>query len=139
MHICNWVFCGFDGVHGESRYMLRKHADDTTSLSMLVRVIGAIGNYGSVEYSCWGQNRQLLEADAKCLIEPHINFITNCDTRRRRRPFSIIRDKVELHNTWRSSQQGGWHGQIMTAPPHLAILSQDLLDLSLHNYHNVRS
>jgi hypothetical protein len=46
MHICNWVFCGFDGVHGESRYMLRKHADDTTSLSMLVRVIGAIGNYG---------------------------------------------------------------------------------------------
>lgn len=40
---------------------------------------------GNLEYKSWVANRGMLDADAKCVTETQVNFITNCHSRRRRR------------------------------------------------------
>lgn len=54
------------------------------------------------------------------------------------RPIWVLVERTMLHFIWRSSQVG-WRGHLSTAPDHVAVLCQDLLELSLLNYAAVRS
>lgn len=125
-------------IHQACEYMLKKRADDTTLLKLLVGVIGSIVNYGSSEYKSWAANRGVLDADAKCVTETQVNFINGGHSQRRRRPIWVLVERTMLHFIWRSSQVG-WRGHLSTAPDHVAVLCQDLLELSLLNYAAVRS
>ena len=56
----------------------------------------------------------------------------------RGRPIWVLVERTMLHFTWRASKVG-WRGHLSTAPAQVAVLCQDLLNLSLLNYAAVRS
>ncbi|KAG0602531.1 hypothetical protein M758_10G020700 [Ceratodon purpureus] len=125
-------------IHQACEYMLENRADDTTLLKLLVDVMGSIIDYGNSENISWLANRKALDADAECVTEPQVNFINGSHSQRRRRPIWVLVERTMLHFTWRASKVG-WRGHLSTAPAQVAVLCQDLLNLSLLNYAAVRS
>lgn len=129
-------------VHIACRYLLKERTDDSILLSLVVRVIDALVNYGSLEYQEWSSHVQAWKLESASIIEPPCNFIVPFHAQGKKRPRWALVDKANLHSTWRCSQSS-YHRYRMNAdvsPSVLMInLMNDLLDLSLHNYETVRS
>ncbi|BBN11909.1 proteasome activator subunit 4 [Marchantia polymorpha subsp. ruderalis] len=131
-----------DTLHAACEYLFKERADDTVLLMMLIRVMDLVGFSATLEHNFWSNGKRLRHAEAKCLTEPKMNFITNPDAKNKRRPRWLVVDMVSLHNAWRSSR--GSFRPIYAGPDlvpvskHLALLAKDLLKLSLHRYDVVR-
>ncbi|KAK3129031.1 hypothetical protein QOZ80_6BG0470430 [Eleusine coracana subsp. coracana] len=128
-------------VHIACRYLLKERADDSILLALVVRVIDALINYGSLEYDEWSGHVQAWNLESAAIIEPPCNFIIPFHAQGKKRPRWALADKAHLHNTWRCSQSS-YHRYRTNAdvcPSELMVnLMTDLLDLSLHNYETVR-
>ncbi|XP_066369880.1 proteasome activator subunit 4-like isoform X2 [Miscanthus floridulus] len=129
-------------VHIACRYLLKERTDDSILLALVVRVIDALVNYGSLEYQEWSSHVQAWKLESASIMEPPCNFIVPFHAQGKKRPRWALVDKANLHSTWRCSQSS-YHRYRMNAdvsPSVLMInLMNDLLDLSLHNYETVRS
>ncbi|KAL3680307.1 hypothetical protein R1sor_023263 [Riccia sorocarpa] len=123
-------------------YLLRERADDTVLLMMLIRAMDLVGNCATLEHNFWASGRMLRRAEAKCFMEPKMNFINHPDAKSKRRPRWLVVEMVSLHNAWRSSQatfRPTYAGPgIVPVSKYLALLAQNLLKLSLHRYDVVR-
>ncbi|XP_073225318.1 proteasome activator subunit 4-like [Cicer arietinum] len=128
-------------VHTACKYVLEKKSDDSILLILIIRIIDALGNYGSLEYDEWSSHRPSWKLESAALIEPPINFILSSHSKGNKRPRWALIDKAFMHNTWRSSQASyhlyracGNYGP----SAHVTILMDDLLSLSLYSYETVR-
>uniref|UniRef100_A0A0E0LAS8 Proteasome activator subunit 4 n=1 Tax=Oryza punctata TaxID=4537 RepID=A0A0E0LAS8_ORYPU len=129
-------------VHVACRYLLKERTDDSILLALVVRVIDALINYGSLEYEEWSSHFQAWKLESASIIEPPCNFIIPFHSQGKKRPRWALVDKAHLHNTWRSSQSSyhRYRTNADVSPSSLMVnLMNDLLDLSLHNYETVRS
>uniref|UniRef100_A0A0E0HPE2 Proteasome activator subunit 4 n=1 Tax=Oryza nivara TaxID=4536 RepID=A0A0E0HPE2_ORYNI len=129
-------------VHVACRYLLKERTDDSILLALVVRVIDALVNYGSLEYEEWSSHFQAWKLESASIIEPPCNFIIPFHSQGKKRPRWALVDKAHLHNTWRSSQSSyhRYRTNADVSPSSLMVnLMNDLLDLSLHNYETVRS
>ncbi|XP_062228827.1 proteasome activator subunit 4 [Phragmites australis] len=129
-------------VHTACRYLLKERTDDSILLALVVRVIDALVNYGSLEYEEWSSHVQAWKLESAAIIEPPCNFIVPFHTQGKKRPRWALVDKAHLHSTWRCSQSSyhRYRTNVDVSPSGLMInLMNDLLDLSLHNYETVRS
>ncbi|WOL13929.1 proteasome activator subunit 4 isoform X2 [Canna indica] len=129
-------------IHVACKYLLKERSDDSILLILIIRVMDALGNFGSLEYEEWSSHIHAWKLESAAIIEPPCNFIISSHTRGKKRPRWALIDKAYMHNTWRSSQSS-YHrfrtdGNIFPSE-HLVLLMEDLLDLSLHNYETVRS
>ncbi|CAK9180714.1 unnamed protein product [Ilex paraguariensis] len=130
-----------DIIHAACKYLLEKKSDDSILLLLIIRIMDALGNYGSSEYDEWASHRQAWKSESAAIIEPPINFISSSHSKGKRRPRWALIDKAHMHNMWRSSQSS-YHlfrtsGNISPSD-HLVLLMDDLLNLSLHSYETVR-
>ncbi|XP_047315811.1 proteasome activator subunit 4 [Impatiens glandulifera] len=128
-------------IHTACQYLLEEKADDSILLLLVVRIMDALGNYGSAEYDEWSNHRQAWKMESAAIIEPPINFIISSHSNGKRRPRWSLVDKAYMHNTWRASQSSYHIFRTSTkASPsdHLILLVDDLLNLSLHQYETVR-
>ncbi|XP_020212623.1 proteasome activator subunit 4 [Cajanus cajan] len=128
-------------VHAACKYVLEKKSDDSILLILIIRIIDALGNYGSLEYDEWSSHRQAWKLESAAIIEPPINFIVSSHSKGKKRPRWALIDKAFMHNTWRSSQ-ASYHlyrtsGNFCPCD-HVTILMDDLLSLCLHSYETVR-
>ncbi|TKY47091.1 Proteasome activator subunit 4 [Spatholobus suberectus] len=128
-------------VHAACKYVLEKKSDDSILLILIIRIIDALGNYGSLEYDEWSSHRQAWKLESAAIIEPPINFIVSSHSKGKKRPRWALIDKAFMHNTWRSSQ-ASYHlyrtsGNFCPSD-HVTVLMDDLLSLSLHSYETVR-
>ncbi|CAN0922936.1 Proteasome activator subunit 4 [Linum grandiflorum] len=128
-------------IHNACKYLLEEKSDDSILLILIIRIMDALVNYGSLEYDEWSNHRQAWKLESAAVIEPAINFIVSSHSKGKKRPRWALIDKAYMHNTWRSSQSsyhlfrtsGGF------APSdHAAVLMADLLNLSQHSYETVR-
>ncbi|KAI0501736.1 hypothetical protein KFK09_016681 [Dendrobium nobile] len=129
-------------VHVACRYLLKERSDDSILLILIIRIIHALANYGSLEYEDWLNHIQAWKLESASIIEPPCNFITSSHALGKRRPRWALIDKAYMHNTWRSSQSSyhKFRADTSLAPSeHMVPLMDDLLELSLHNYETVRS
>lgn len=128
-------------IHTASKYLLEEKSDDSILLILIIRIMDALGNYGSLEYDEWSNHRQAWKLESAAIIEPPINFIVSSHSKGKRRPRWAIIDKADTHSTWRSSQSS-YHlfrtSGNFSPPDHVILLMDDLLNLSLHNYESVR-
>ncbi|KAL6203633.1 hypothetical protein ACLB2K_027333 [Fragaria x ananassa] len=128
-------------IHAACKYLLEKKSDDSILLVLIIRIMDALGNYGSMEYDEWANHRQAWKLESAAIIEPSINFIVSAHSKGKRRPRWALIDKAFMHNTWRSSQSS-YHifrtNGNFGAPEHVNLLVDDLLKLSLHSYETVR-
>ncbi|KFK38668.1 hypothetical protein AALP_AA3G144500 [Arabis alpina] len=128
-------------IHAACKYLLEKKSDDSILLILIIRVMDALGNYGSLEYDEWSNHRQAWKLESAAIVEPPANFITEFHSKGKRRPRWALIDKAYMHNTWRSSQSS-YHlfrtSGNFSPPEHLTLLVDDLLTLCLHNYETVR-
>ncbi|XP_039061137.1 proteasome activator subunit 4-like [Hibiscus syriacus] len=128
-------------IHTASKYLLEEKSDDSILLILIIRIMDALGNYGSLEYDEWTNHRQAWKLESAAIIEPPINFILSSHSKGKRRPRWALIDKVDMHCTWRSSQSS-YHlfrtSENFSPPDHVILLMDDLLNLSLHNYESVR-
>ncbi|VAI85409.1 unnamed protein product [Triticum turgidum subsp. durum] len=125
-----------------NRYLLKERTDDSILLALVVRVIDALVNYGSLEYDEWSSHVQAWKLESAAIIEPQCNFIVPFHAQGKKRPRWALVDKAHLHNTWRCSQSSyhRYRTDANVSPSSLMVnLVKDLLDLSLHNYETVRS
>ncbi|CAL5038172.1 unnamed protein product [Urochloa decumbens] len=129
-------------VHAACRYLLKERADDSILLALVVRVIDALINYGSLEYLEWSSHVHAWKLESASIMEPPCNFIVPFHSHGKKRPRWALVDKANLHGTWRCSQSS-YHRYRMNpdvCPSGLMTdLMNDLIDLSLHNYETVRS
>ncbi|CAJ1960253.1 unnamed protein product [Sphenostylis stenocarpa] len=128
-------------IHAACKYVLEKKSDDSILLILIIRIIDALGNYGSLEYDEWSSHRQAWKLESAAIIEPPINFIVSSHSKGKKRPRWALIDKAFMHSTWRSSQ-ASYHlyrtsGNFCPSD-HVTILMDDLLTLSLHSYETVR-
>ncbi|GMI63857.1 proteasome activating protein 200 [Hibiscus trionum] len=128
-------------IHTASKYLLEEKSDDSILLILIIRIMDALGNYGSLEYDEWANHRQAWKLESAAILEPPINFIVSSHSKGKRRPRWALIDKADMHSTWRSSQSS-YHlfrtsGNFFP-PDHVILLMDDLLNLSLHNYESVR-
>ncbi|CAH2053834.1 unnamed protein product [Thlaspi arvense] len=128
-------------IHAACKYLLEKKSDDSILLILIIRIMDALGNYGSLEYEEWYNHRQAWKLESAAIVEPPANFITEFHTKGKRRPRWALIDKAYMHNTWRASQSS-YHlfrtdGKF-SAPESVTLLVDDLLTLCLHNYETVR-
>lgn len=128
-------------VHVACKYLLDGRSDDSKLLILMIRILDALGNVGSLENEEWSNHMQAWKLDSAATIEPACNFIVSSFTKGKKRPRWALIDKIYMQNTWRSSQS--LHHKFRTdtniSPPEiLNILMDDLLNLSLHNYETVR-
>ncbi|XP_043688244.1 proteasome activator subunit 4 [Telopea speciosissima] len=128
-------------IHVTCKYLLEERSDDSILLILLIRIMDALGNYGSLEYDEWSNHRQAWKLESAAIIEPPTNFIVSSHSQGKRRPRWALIDKTYMHNTWRSSQ-ASYHlyrtrGNISPSD-HVVLLMDDLLTLSLHSYETVR-
>ncbi|CAL5202430.1 unnamed protein product [Lathyrus oleraceus] len=128
-------------VHAACKYVLENKSDDSILLILIIRIIDALGNYGSLEYDEWSSHRQAWKLESAAIIEPPINFIVSSHSKGKKRPRWSLIDKAFMHNTWRSSQ-ASYHlyrtsGNYCPSE-HVTILMDDLLSLCLHSYETVR-
>ncbi|KQK18511.1 hypothetical protein BRADI_1g42980v3 [Brachypodium distachyon] len=124
------------------RYLLKERTDDSILLALVVRVIDALVNYGSLEYEEWASHVQAWKLESAAIIEPRCNFIVPFHAQGKKRPRWALVDKAHLHNTWRCAQSSyhRYRTNADVSPSSVMInLVTDLLDLSLHNYETVRS
>ncbi|KAL6909678.1 hypothetical protein ACP4OV_001337 [Aristida adscensionis] len=129
-------------VHTACRYLLKERTDDSILLALVVRVIDALVNYGSLEYEEWSSHVHAWKLESAAIIEPPCNFIVPFHAQGKKRPRWALVDKANLHNTWRCSQSSyhRYRTNADVSPSDLMInLMNDLLDLSIHNYETVRS
>ncbi|TKW21097.1 hypothetical protein SEVIR_4G185100v4 [Setaria viridis] len=129
-------------VHVACRYLLKERTDDSILLALVVRVIDALVNYGSLEYLEWSSHVQAWKLESASIIEPPCNFIVPFHAQGKKRPRWALVDKANLHSTWRCSQSS-YHRYRTNADVSPSVLMtdlmSDLIDLSLHNYETVRS
>ncbi|XP_024015525.1 proteasome activator subunit 4 isoform X2 [Eutrema salsugineum] len=128
-------------IHAACKYLLEKKSDDSILLILIIRIMDALGNYGSLEYDEWYSHRQAWKLESAAIVEPPTNFITEFHSKGKRRPRWALIDKAYMHNTWRSSQSS-YHlfrtNGNFSPPESLTLLVDDLLTLCLHNYETVR-
>ncbi|GMJ16016.1 proteasome activating protein 200 [Hibiscus trionum] len=128
-------------IHTASKYLIEEKSDDSILLILIIRIMDALGNYGSLEYDEWSNHRQAWKLESAAIIEPPINFILSSHSKGKRRPRWALIDKADMHSTWRSSQSS-YHlfrtSGNFSPPDHVILLMDDLLNLSLHNYESVR-
>ncbi|XP_022716624.1 proteasome activator subunit 4 isoform X6 [Durio zibethinus] len=128
-------------IHTACKYLLEEKSDDSILLILVIRIMDALGNYGSLEYDEWSNHRQAWKLESAAIIEPPINFIVSSHSKGKRRPRWALIDKADMHSTWRSSQSS-YHlfrtSGNFSPPDHVILLMDDLLNLSLHNYESVR-
>ncbi|CAE5967104.1 unnamed protein product [Arabidopsis arenosa] len=128
-------------IHAACKYLLEKKSDDSILLILIIRIMDALGNYGSLEYDEWSNHRQAWKLESAAIVEPPANFITEFNSKGKRRPRWALIDKAYMHNTWRSSQSS-YHlfrtDGNFSPPEALTLLVDDLLTLCLHNYETVR-
>ncbi|KAH7373268.1 hypothetical protein KP509_17G047600 [Ceratopteris richardii] len=129
-------------VHQVSDYILKNRGDDSVLLKILVSVIDLVGNYGSVEYHAYLHMKGVWDENSRLLTEPCTNFITKSFSSSKRRPWWFIVERAFIHNLWRASQS---HYRCykeneigLSVSPHVVLLLDDLLKLSLHSYNSVR-
>ncbi|XP_057863518.2 proteasome activator subunit 4 isoform X2 [Cryptomeria japonica] len=127
------------------KYILTHSADNSMLLELLVDILDALANYGSLEYAEWSNNyRAHIHAgrlDPAAINEPSINYITGFHTQGKRRPRWALIDKADMHNTWRASQSGYHKYRLddsISLPEHVILLTNDLLDLTMKEYDGVR-
>ncbi|XP_024018767.1 proteasome activator subunit 4 [Morus notabilis] len=129
-------------IHTACKYLVEKKSDDSILLILIIRIMDALGNYGSLEYDEWANHRQAWKLESAAIIEPPINFIVSSHSKGKRRPRWALIDKAYMHNTWRSSQSS-YHlfrtSGNFSPPDHVNLLLDDLLNLSLHSYETVRA
>lgn len=129
-------------VHLASKYLLEKKSDDSILLLLLIRIIEALGNYGSSEYEEWTNHRQAWKLESVAIKEPPVNFIVPSRSKGKKRPRWALIDKAYMHNTWRTSQSS-YHlfRTIKNVAPSdsVNLLLDDLLSLSVHSYDTVRT
>ncbi|KAK1310134.1 hypothetical protein QJS10_CPA08g01897 [Acorus calamus] len=130
-----------DCMHVACKYLLEERSDDSILLLLAIRILDTLGNFGSLEYEDWSNHRQSWRSESAAVTEPPCNFIVSSHAKGKRRPRWAIVDKAYMHNTWRSSQSS-YHLYRMCGDrlpsKHVIALSEDLLNLSLHNYETVR-
>ncbi|KAJ0047198.1 hypothetical protein Pint_03659 [Pistacia integerrima] len=128
-------------VHEACKYLLKEKSDDSILLILIIRIMDALGNYGSLEFDEWSNHRQAWKLESAAIIEPPINFIVSSHSKGKRRPRWALVDKAYMHGTWRSSQSS-YHLFRTTGDfspsDHVVLLMDDLLNLSLHSYETVR-
>ncbi|KAL5729683.1 hypothetical protein ACHQM5_002598 [Ranunculus cassubicifolius] len=128
-------------IHAACKYLLEERSDQSILLLLIIRIIDALGNFGSLEYDEWSNHRQAWRLESSSIIEPPINFVVRSQFQGKKRPRWALIDKAYMHNTWRSSQSA-YHlfrtGGNISPPEHVTILMDDLLALSLHSYETVR-
>ncbi|XP_011039856.1 PREDICTED: proteasome activator subunit 4-like [Populus euphratica] len=129
-------------IHAACKYMLEEKSDDSILLILIVRIMDALGNYGSLEYEEWSNHRQVWKLESAAILEPAMNFIVSSHSRGKKRPRWALIDKAYMHSTWRSSQSS-YHqfrsSRNFSPPDHAILLMDDLLNLSLHSYETVRA
>ncbi|WOG97891.1 hypothetical protein DCAR_0417232 [Daucus carota subsp. sativus] len=128
-------------IHAACKHLLEDKSDDSILLLLVIRIMDALGNYGSSEYDEWANHRQTWKHESASIIEPPINFIVSSHSEGKKRPRWALIDKAYMHCTWRSSQSN-YHlfrtsGNI-SASEHVVLLMNDLLNLCLHSYETVR-
>ncbi|KAL3612944.1 hypothetical protein D5086_003964 [Populus alba] len=129
-------------IHVACKYMLEEKSDDSILLILIVRIMDALGNFGSLEYEEWSNHRQAWKLESAAILEPPMNFIVSSHSRGKKRPRWALIDKAYMHSTWRSSQSS-YHqfrsSRNFSPPDHTILLMDDLLNLSLHSYETVRA
>ncbi|XP_011000362.1 PREDICTED: proteasome activator subunit 4-like [Populus euphratica] len=129
-------------IHAACKYMLEEKSDDSILLILTVRIMDALGNFGSLEYEEWSNHRQVWKLESAAILEPAMNFIVSSHSQGKKRPRWALIDKAYMHSTWRSSQSS-YHlfrtSGTFSPPDHAILLMDDLLKLSLHSYETVRS
>ncbi|KAG6577528.1 Proteasome activator subunit 4, partial [Cucurbita argyrosperma subsp. sororia] len=130
-----------DIIHAACRYLLEKKADDSVLLILIIRIMDALGNYGSLEYDEWSNHRHAWKLESAAIIEPPTNFIMSTRSKGKKRPRWALIDKAYMHSTWRSSQSSYHLYRVagnFCPSEHVILLVDDLLNLSLHSYETVR-
>ncbi|KAL5981317.1 hypothetical protein ACLOJK_015372 [Asimina triloba] len=129
-------------IHVATKYLLEKRSDDSILFILIIRIIDALGNFGSLEYDEWSNHKQSWKLESAAIIEPPTNFIVSSHAPGKRRPRWALIDKAYMHNIWRSSQSL-YHlfrtNYGLSPSEHAILLMDDLLALSSHNYETVRS
>ncbi|KAJ3694711.1 hypothetical protein LUZ60_000088 [Juncus effusus] len=128
-------------IHSTCRYLLKERTDDSILLVLVIRVMDALANYGSLEYDEWLNHIQAWKLESASIVESSSNFITSSHSSGKKRPRWALVDRAYLHNTWRASQASyhKYRNETNIIPSELTVLlSEDLLELSLHNYETVR-
>ncbi|GJX86577.1 proteasome activator subunit 4 [Tanacetum coccineum] len=129
-------------IHLASKYLLEKKSDDSILLLLLIRIIEALGNYGSSEYEEWTNHRQAWKLESVAIIEPPVNFIASTHSKGKKRPRWALIDKAYMHNTWRTSQSS-YHlfrtSKNVSSSESVNVLLEDLLRLCVHSYDTVRT
>ncbi|PKI35691.1 proteasome activator subunit 4 [Punica granatum] len=129
-------------MHAACKYLLEKKSDDSILLILVIRIMDALGNYGSMEYNEWANHRQAWKLESAAIVEPPVNYIISSHSKGRRRPRWSLVDKAYMHTTWRSSQSS-YHlfraSGNFSPSDHLLLLIDDLLTLSVHSYETVRA
>uniref|UniRef100_A0A7N0VL51 Proteasome activator subunit 4 n=1 Tax=Kalanchoe fedtschenkoi TaxID=63787 RepID=A0A7N0VL51_KALFE len=128
-------------VHAACKYLLEEKSDDSILLILLIRIVDALANYGSLEYDEWLNHRQAWKLESAAIVEPPTNLIVPSQSQGKKRPRWALVDKAYMHSTWRASQSS-YHLFRMTndycPSDQLLLLMDDLLKLSLHRYDTVR-
>ncbi|XP_071733720.1 proteasome activator subunit 4 [Rutidosis leptorrhynchoides] len=131
-----------DVIHVASKYLLEKKSDDSILLLLLIRIIEALGNYGSSEYEEWSNHRQAWKLESVAIIEPSVNFIVPSNSKGKKRPRWALIDKAYMHNTWRTSQSS-YHlyrtSKNVSPSENVNLMMEDLLNLCVHSYDTVRT
>ncbi|KAJ0715844.1 putative armadillo-like helical, proteasome activator complex subunit 4 domain-containing protein [Helianthus annuus] len=128
-------------IHIASKYLLEKKSDDSILLLLLIRIMEALGNYGSGEYEEWNNHRHAWNLKSVAIIEPPINFIVPSNSKGKKRPRWALIDNAYMHNTWRASQSSyNLYRTSKNVSPsdNLDVLFNDLLSLCVHSYDTVR-
>ncbi|KAG9159869.1 hypothetical protein Leryth_007864 [Lithospermum erythrorhizon] len=130
-----------DVIHTTCQFLLKEKSDDSILLLLVIRIMDALGNYGSSEYFEWSNHQHAWKMESVAIIEPPINYIVPSHSKGRRRPRWAHIDKTYMHNTWRGSQAAYYLYRTsgnMVPPDSVTLLMNALLDLSVHNYETVR-
>ncbi|WCJ32534.1 Proteasome activator subunit 4 [Euphorbia peplus] len=129
-------------IHTACKYLLEEKSDDSILLILIIRIMDALSNYGSLEYDEWSNHRQAWKLESAAIIEPPINFIVSSQSKGKKRPRWALIDKAYMHSTWRSSQSS-YHlyrtSGNFSPSDHAILLMEDVLNLSLHSYETVRA
>ncbi|VAI73240.1 unnamed protein product [Triticum turgidum subsp. durum] len=115
-------------VHIACRYLLKERTDDSILLALVVRVIDALVNYGSLEYDEWSSHVQAWKLESAAIIEPQCNFIVPFHAQGKKsllflldldghlsiKHTCIIRGDVHNHHTTDTGQMPMYAGRSLT-------------------------
>ncbi|XP_020109753.1 proteasome activator subunit 4-like isoform X2 [Ananas comosus] len=128
-------------IHQSCKFLLEQRADDSILLILIIRVIDALGNFGSFEYEEWLDYIQDHNLNSAVITEPPCNFIVSSHAQGKKWPRWAFVDKSYMHNMWRSSQSS-YHKFCLDSDivpsQNMNLLMENLLDLALHSYERVR-